>query len=62
MVTCVGRADCDVMVLMGQRSVGLTARPRKRNFPHICWMYFLLCLPSGGELDVVVVSVSVRHI
>ena len=32
MVSSVGCADCEAMALMGQRSVGLTARPRKRIF------------------------------
>ena len=45
----VGLADCEAMALMGQRSVGSTARPRKSNILQTSWMNFLPFLSSGGD-------------
>ena len=53
-MSCVGWADCDAIALMGQSKVGLTARPRKRNFPHTCWMNVLPFLLSKGAVDFIV--------
>ena len=50
-MSSVGADDCDAIALIGQRSVGSTALPKKRNFPHTCCMNFLPCLSSGGACD-----------
>ena len=47
----VGLANCETMALMGQRSVGLLVRPRKRNFLQTCWMNFLPFVSRGGDLE-----------
>ncbi len=40
------------MALIGQNSVLSTALPRNKNFPHTCWMIFLVFLSTGGDKDV----------
>ena len=53
-MVCVSWADCDAIALVGQSKVGLTARPRKRNFPHSCGMNVLPFLSSKGAVDSIV--------
>ena len=52
-VSSVGVADWEAMTLMGHRRVGLTARPRKRDFPHTHWMNVLPLASSLGEVEFV---------
>ena len=47
----IGLDDCEVMVLMGHRSVESMARPRKRNLPHTCWMKLLPFLSISGDVE-----------
>ena len=51
MVSTVVLADCDAMVLIGHMSVLSTILPRKRFFPHTCWMNFFPFAPNGGAVE-----------
>ena len=50
-VFLVGLADCDAMALIGNISVLSTARPRKINFTHTCWMNRFPFLSKSGAAD-----------
>jgi len=39
------------MALIGQRIMGSTTRPRKRNFLQTCWIKHLLAWLRGCEVD-----------
>ena len=51
MVSFVGLEDCDAMAMMGHISVILTARPRKINSPHTCWMNRFPFLSKSGAVE-----------
>ena len=51
MVSSVGLADCDVVAMIGHRSVMATALPRKRNFLHTCWVNFFPFASNGGTVE-----------
>ena len=50
-LSIVGFRDWEAMALMGQRSVGSTARPRNRNLPQTCWINFLPFWSRGGDVE-----------
>ena len=50
-ISSVGLDDCDAMALIGHNNVLSTALPRKRNFPHTCWMNFFPLASNRGAVD-----------